>query len=251
MRLKDRVIVLTGAAGAGIGQTSARKFASEGAKIVLSDTHEKRTHAAAEAIEKDYGVEAIGVVCNVLERDQVENLMQTALDRFGRIDGLLNNAGTNVLSDCVDMTDEQWDLVINVCLRGTFYCCRAVLPTMIAQKSGSIISLASTAGITGAANQSHYAAAKAGIISFTQAVAKEVAPHNVRMNCIAPGLIMNPFLERIYPKESLKESQSSILLPHKGEPMDIANAAMFLMSDEGSYMVGQTLCLSGGAVMLP
>ncbi len=251
MRLKDRVIVLTGAAGAGIGQTSARKFAEEGAKIVLSDTHEKRTVAAAEAIEKDFGVEAIGVLCDVRENDQVEALMRKAVERFGRIDGLLNNAGINVLADCVDMTDDQWNLVMEVCLRGTFYCCRAVLPTMIEQKSGSIVSLASTAGISGSAHQAHYAAAKAGIISFTKAVAKEVAAHNVRLNCIAPGLIMNPFLEKIYPKESLEESQSSILLPHKGEPGDIANAALFLMSDEGNYMTGQTLCMAGGAVMIP
>lgn len=251
MRLKDKVIVVTGGAGAGIGQTSARRFAEEGAKIVVSDTHEKRTLAVAEAIASDHGVETLGVVCNVREKDQVENLMAKAKQRFGRIDGLLNNAGINVLADCVDMTDEQWSLVIDVCLRGTFYCIRAVLPTMIEQKSGAIVSLASTAGITGSSGSCHYAAAKAGIIALSKAVARENAPLGIRVNAIAPGLIMNPFLERIYPKEDLKRYVESTPLPRKGEPLDIANAALFLMCDEGSYLTGQTLCLSGGSVMIP
>ena len=251
MRLKDRVIVITGAAGAGIGQTSARRFAEEGAKLVISDTHEKRTAQVAESIAKDYGVETLGVLCNVREKDQVENLMKKAVERFGRIDGLMNNAGINVLADCVDMTDEQWALVIEVCLRGTFYCIRAALPTMIEQKGGAVVSLASTAGLSGSANQCHYAAAKAGIIALSKAVANEVAKHSVRLNCIAPGLIMNPFLERIYPKEDLERYVKATPLPRKGEPKDIANAALFLMSDEGSYMTGQTLCLSGGSVMIP
>lgn len=251
MRLKNKVIVITGAAGAGIGQTSARLFAEEGAKVVISDAHEKRTHSVAEAIAKDHGVETLAVRCDVRERAQVEDLMRQAVDRFGRIDGLMNNAGINVISDCVDMSDEQWDLVLEVCLRGTFYCVRAVLPTMIEQNGGSIVSLASTAGLTGAEHQSHYAAAKAGIIGFSKAVAKEVGEHGVRLNCIAPGLIMNPFLERIYSPEALEQSLSTRLLPRKGEPKDIANAALFLMSDEGSYLTGQTLCLSGGSVMIP
>lgn len=251
MRLKNRVVVCTGAAGAGIGQTSARRFAEEGAKIVLSDTHEKRVAAAVESIEKDFGVEALGVVCDVRDKGQVENLMKEATDRFGRIDGLLNNAGINDLAHCVDMTDEQWTLVIDVCLRGTFYCVRAVLPTMIEQERGAIVSLASTAGITGVANQAHYAAAKAGIIAFTKSVAMEVGQHSIRVNAIAPGLIMNPFLERIYPEEELKEMLRSSLMPRRGKPSDIANAALFLLCDEGIHLTGQTLCLSGGNTMIP
>ena len=179
MRLKDKVIVVTGAAGAGIGQASARRFAEEGASVVVSDAHEGRTQAVAEAIATDHGVETLGVACDVRDNGQVENLIQQTLERFGRVDGLLNNAGINALSKVVDMTDEQWSLVIDVCLRGTFYCARAVLPTMIEQESGSIVSLASTAGITGTANQAHYSAAKAGIIAFSKAAALEAAPHGV------------------------------------------------------------------------
>jgi 3-oxoacyl-[acyl-carrier protein] reductase len=251
MRLKDRVIIVTGGAGAGIGQSSARRFAEEGARIVLSDAHEGRAHSVAATIAEDYGVETIGVPCDVRERQQVEDLVAKAKDRFGRIDGLMNNAGINVLTQVVDMTDEQWDLVLDVCLRGTFYCCRAVLPTMIEQSSGSIVSLASTAGLSGSSGSAHYGAAKAGIIGFTKSAAREVAEYGVRLNCIAPGLIMNPFLERIYPKEDLERYLEASPLKRNGEPLDIANAALFLMCDEGSYLTGQTLSLSGGSVMLP
>jgi 3-oxoacyl-[acyl-carrier protein] reductase len=205
----------------------------------------------AETVARDHGVETLGVVCNVREREQVENLMARAVERFGRIDGLMNNAGINVLTNCVDMTDEQWSLVYEVCMRGTFYCVRAALPYMIQQKGGAIVSLASTAGLEGSPQQSHYAAAKAGIIAFSKAVAKEVAEHNIRLNCIAPGLIMNPFLERIYPPERLAEMLERAPIRRRGEPRDIANAALFLLCDEGSYLTGQTLCLSGGHVMIP
>lgn len=251
MRLKDKVIVITGAAGAGIGQAGARRFAEEGAKLVLSDAHEKRTLQMAETIGREHGVETLGVVCNVRERGEVDNLMARAVERFGRIDGLMNNAGINVLTPCAEMTDEQWALVLEVCLRGTFYCVRAALPHMIAQKSGAIVSMASTAGLEGSPQQCHYSAAKAGIIAFSKAVAKEVAEHNIRLNCIAPGTILNPYLEKIYPPERLNEMLSRAPLPRRGEPRDIANAALFLLGDEGRHLTGQTLCLSGGAVMIP
>ena len=251
MRLNDRVIVITGAAGAGIGQASARRFAEEGAHVIISDTHAKRTQAVAEAIASDYGVQTLGVVCDVREKEQVAALIGQTIERFGRVDGLLNNAGINVLADCVDMTDDQWDLVLDVCLRGTFYCIRAVLPNMIHNQSGSIVSLASTAGLTGEARQCHYSAAKAGIIGLSKGISLEVASHGVRVNAIAPGLIMNPFLEKIYPEEELQRHIDETPLSRQGEPLDIANTALFLMSDEGSYLTGQTLSLSGGSVRIP
>lgn len=252
MRLKDKVIIITGAAGAGIGQASARRFAEEGAKIVVSDAHPKRTGEMADKIASECGVETLGVVCNVRNRDEVQNLVDSAMEKFGRIDGLMNNAGINVLSDVKDMTDEQWDLVMEVVLRGTFYCTRAVLPHMIAGgRGGAIVNLSSTAGLEGSEQQSHYSAAKAGIVGFTKAVAKEVAEHNIRVNAIAPGLIMNPFLERIYPPERLDYLLSLPPLRRRGEPRDIANTALFLMGEEGSYLTGQTLCLSGGRIMIP
>lgn len=250
-RLQDQVVIVTGAAGTGIGQTSARLFAREGAKLIISDAHEKRTLQVAEAIAEETGAETLGVVCDVRDREQVEGLMRQTVDRFGRIDCLMNNAGLNVQVDCVSMSDDQWNMVLDVCLRGTFYCVRAALPYMIESGKGSIVSMASTAGIEGTALQSHYSAAKAGIIAFTKAVAKEVAKNDIRLNCIAPGSIANPYLEKIFSGDSGTPTGESAPLGRRGEPRDVAFAALFLLSEEGGYMTGQTLSLSGGQIMIP
>ncbi|GIX47397.1 MAG: 3-oxoacyl-ACP reductase [Candidatus Tectimicrobiota bacterium] len=201
MRLQERVAIITGAAGAGIGQATARRFAEEGAHVVISDAHPRRTLEVAQAIASEYGVKTLGVVCDVTSREQVEAMVQQTLDAFGRVDILVNNAGRNILAPVAEMTDEQWHTVIDVCLRGTFYCSRAVLKPMMAQRHGNIVSLSSVAGLRGSEKQAHYCAAKAGIIGFTRALALEVAPYNIRVNAIAPGLIYNEFLRRIYPDE--------------------------------------------------
>lgn len=249
MRLKDQVAIITGAAGAGIGQATARRFAQEGAQIVVSDTHPRRTDEVAEQIGSEYGVKTLGVICDVLAREQVEALVQQTLDTFGRVDILVNNAGRNILSPLAEMTDEQWDTVINVCLRGTFYCCRAVLKPMMEQNRGNIVSLSSVAGLRGSEQQAHYCAAKAGIIGLTRTLALEVAAHNIRVNAIAPGLIYNDFLRRIYPDDFFDKAARSIPLGRMGQPTDIANAILYLVSDEGSYMTGQTLSVNGGTFM--
>jgi 3-oxoacyl-[acyl-carrier protein] reductase len=249
MRLQGQVAIITGAAGAGIGQATARRFAEEGANVVISDTHPRRTDEVAQAIAAEYGVKTLGVLCDVLSREQVEALVQRALDAFGQVDILVNNAGRNVLSRLVDMTDEQWDTVINVCLRGTFYCCRAVLKPMIQQQRGNIVSLSSVAGLRGSEQQAHYSAAKAGIIGLTRTLALEVAPYNIRVNAIAPGLIYNDFLRRIYPDDFFDQAASRTPLGRMGQPRDIANAILYLVSDEGSYMTGQTLSVNGGTFM--
>ena len=136
MRLKDKVAFLTAAAGAGIGQATARAMAKEGANVIITDAHPKRPSSVAESIERDFGVEALGMSCDVTRKEQVEEVISAILDKFGRIDLVFNNAGINQLSPVVDMTDEVWDLVVNTCLRGTFYVCRAVLPGMIEQRFG-------------------------------------------------------------------------------------------------------------------
>ena len=166
MKLQDQVAVITDGAGAGIGQATARRFAEEGAHIVISDTHPRRTDETAQAIASEYGVKTLGVLCDVTFRDQVEALVQKTMETFGRLDILVNNAGRNVLSTVAEMTDEQWDTVIDVCLKGTFYCSRAVLKPMMEQKRGNIVSLSSVAGLHGSPEQAHYCAAKAGIIGF-------------------------------------------------------------------------------------
>jgi 3-oxoacyl-[acyl-carrier protein] reductase len=134
------VAIITGAAGAGIGQATARRFAQEGAHVVISDTHPRRTDEVAQAVASECGVKTLGVLCDVLFRDQAEALVQRTVDTFGRVDILVNNAGRNILSSVAEMTDEQWDTVINVCLRGTFYCSRVVLKPMMAQKRGNLVS---------------------------------------------------------------------------------------------------------------
>jgi 3-oxoacyl-[acyl-carrier protein] reductase len=249
VRLQDQVAIITGAAGAGIGQATARRFAQEGAHVVISDTHPRRTDEVAQAIAEEYGVQTLGVLCDVLFREQVDVLVQRTMDAFGRVDILVNNAGRNILSPITEMTDDQWDTVINVCLRGTFYCTRAVLKPMMDQKRGSIVSLSSVAGLRGSEQQAHYCAAKAGIIGFTRTVALEMAPYNIRINAIAPGLIYNDFLRRIYPDDFFEKAARSIPLGRMGEPKDIANAILYLVSEEGSYMTGQTLSVNGGTFM--
>jgi 3-oxoacyl-[acyl-carrier protein] reductase len=249
MRLQDQVAIITGAAGAGIGQTTARRFAQEGARVVISDTHPRRTDEVAQAIASEYGVKTLSVLCDVTFRDQVDALVQRTVDTFGRVDILVNNAGRNMLSSVAEMTDEQWETVINVCLRGTFYCSRAVLKPMMAQKRGNIVSLSSVAGLRPSDKQAHYSAAKAGIIGFTRTLALEVASYNIRVNAIAPGLIYNDFLRRIYPDAFFDNAAQQTPLGRMGQPSDIANAICYLVSDEASYVTGQTISINGGTFM--
>lgn len=250
MRLQGKVALLTAAAGAGIGQATARMLAQEGAHVVVSDMHPDRPRQLAEAIAQETGVAALGLQCDVTQRAQVDALVQRALERFGRIDILFNNAGTNRPAPVAEMTDEAWGLIMDTCLRGTFYCCRAVLPGMMERKGGRIVNIASTAAFTGLQHgHAAYAAAKAGVIAFTRCLAMEAAPHYITANVIAPGFIFNEFIPRLYPSEEIERMNRSIPYPRKGVPEDIGHAVVFLCSDEGEYITGQTLCVSGGSWM--
>lgn len=250
MKLKDRVAFLTAAAGAGIGLATAKAMAREGAHVVVTDAHPKRPMAAAADIEKEFGVGTLGMQCDVTRREQVDAAVEAALKKFGRIDILFNNAGINKLAPVAEMTDDNWDMVINTCLRGTFYTCRAVLPGMIRQEFGRIVNVASIAGYMGLDNgQAHYSAAKAGIMALTRCVALENAKYYVTANTIAPGFIYNEFLARIYPPDEIQRMNESIPYPRKGTPDDIANIAVFLCSNEGEYVTGQTICAAGGSWM--
>lgn len=248
--LEGKVAIVTAAAGAGIGQATARRFAQEGAQLIISDAHARRVQEVAAAMSKDYGREVIALEVDVTRRDQVEAMAQTALNRYGRIDILFNNAGINRLQPVWEMEDDNWNQILAVNLTGTFYCTRAVLPTLIQQRSGSIISMASIAGWIGSdEGEAHYCAAKAGVMAFTRAVAAEVAKHGIRVNAIAPGLIYNPFLERIYPKEFFAAFAKRVPLGRVGEPADIADLALFLASDLSRYITGEVICISGGFYM--
>jgi 3-oxoacyl-[acyl-carrier protein] reductase len=250
MRLEDRVAFLTAAAGAGIGQATARTMAKEGASVVVTDIHGERAKAVADDISREYGVRSIGLKCDVTDKAEVSRSVDATLETFGRIDILFNNAGTNRPTRVVDITDETWDLVLTTTLTGTFYCCRAVIPAMMRQNFGRIISVTSVAGFRGlAGGHAHYAAAKAGIMAFTRCLAMEVAPYRITANTIAPSFIFNEFIPHIYPQDEIERMFEEIPYPRKGTPEDVANAAIFLASDEGEYMTGQTMCVTGGSWM--
>jgi 3-oxoacyl-[acyl-carrier protein] reductase len=250
MRLKNRVVLLTAAAGAGIGQATARAMAREGAHVVITDAHEERARDVAVEIKDECGVETLGLRCDVTDKEEVEAVVAATMAKFGRIDCLVNNAGTNRPAQVVDISDEAWDLVINTSLRGTFFCCRAVLPAMMEQNFGRIISITSVAGFMGLkAGHAHYAAAKAGVMAFTRCLAMEAAPHRITANTIAPSFIFNEFIPRIYPEDEIERMYENIPYPRKGTPQDVAGTAVFLASEEGEYITGQTICVTGGSWM--
>jgi 3-oxoacyl-[acyl-carrier protein] reductase len=249
MKLEERVALLTGAAGAGIGHATARVLASEGAAVIITDASAQRAKSVAEELAREFRVEAIGLGCDVTQRPQVDETVGQAVGHFGRIDILINNAGTNRPSKIVDMTDDVWELVLNTSLRGTFYLCRAVLPVMTGQQFGRIVNIASVAAFMGLkAGHAHYAAAKAGLMAFTRCLAMEAAEDLVTANTIAPGFIYNEFISRIYPGEEIERMEKSIPYPRKGTPEDVARTALFLATD-GEYITGQTICVTGGAWM--
>ena len=249
MKLKDRVALLTGAAGVGIGRATARLLASEGAAVIVTDAHEQRSKVLADELAAEFGVESIGFGCDVTRRQHVEHAVKSTVDRFGRIDILVNNAGTNRPAKIVDMTDDEWDVVIDTSLRGTFYLCRAVLPVMIARRFGRIINMASVSGFMGLnGGHSHYAAAKAGVMAFTRCLAMEAAEHFVTANCIAPSFIYNEFIPRLYPQDEIKRMEAAIPYPRRGTPEDVARTVLFLATD-GEYITGQTICVTGGSWM--
>lgn len=249
MRLADKVAIVTGAAGAGIGQATAQALAREGARVVVSDSHAKRASSVAEDIAASSGLKTLGIQCDVSDPTQVKNMVDETLERFGQIDILVNNAGTNRLFPTWETPDEAWDLVIKVNLTGTFYCTRAVLPHMINRKCGIIINLSSVAAhVASKDNGSAYAAAKAGIIGFTKMVAAEVGEYNIRVNVISPSLIWNEFISRVpgLREGFYEELLRQIPMGRFGKNEEVANAIVFLASDDASYISGAVISITGG-----
>jgi 3-oxoacyl-[acyl-carrier protein] reductase len=247
MKLKDQVAIVTAAAGAGIGQAITRRLAAEGAHVVISDAHAKRPFTLAEELSKEHGREFIGLQVDATNKEQVDKMVQMTVEKYGRIDILVNNAGINKLEPAWEMSAETWDFVIRTNLYSTFYNTRAVLPHMVKQKSGKIVSLASVAGWIGSSDgEAHYCAAKAAVMGYTRAVAAEVGKYGIRVNAIAPGLIYNEFLRRIYPDEMFRSVEKRTPLGRVGQPKDIADLALFLVSDESSFITGEIMCCSGG-----
>jgi len=236
--LAGRTVVVTAAAGTGIGFATARRCAEEGASVLLSDKHERRLAESA----AELGVPAIP--CDVTDESSVQGLFGGAIEALGHVDVVINNAGLGGTADVVDMTDEQWNAVLDVTLNGTFRCMRAALRHMYERGSGVIVNNASVIGWRAQAGQAHYGAAKAGVMALTRAAAIEAAPHGVRVNAVAPSLAMHPFLAKVTTEELLDELTRREAFGRAAEPWEVANVIVFLASDYSSYMTGEVVSVS-------
>jgi 3-oxoacyl-[acyl-carrier protein] reductase len=242
--LDGRVTLVTAAAGAGIGYATARRCAEEGAVVVLSDRHERRLAEAAGTLAELTGVEPLAVPCDVTSQAQVAALFEAVVAAHGRLDVVVNNAGLGGTAELADMTDAQWDAVLDVTLNGTMRCTRAAVRLMAGQGSGVIVNNASVVGWRAQRGQAHYAAAKAGVMALTRCVAMEVAEHGIRVNAIAPSLAVHPFLARVTSEELLAELASREAFGRSAEPWEVANVIVFLASDYSSYMTGEVVSVS-------
>jgi len=242
--LADKVVVVTAAAGTGIGFATAKRCIEEGATVVVSDHHERRLGEAVEQLGAIGGIVPLSVRCDVRRDDEVTRLIDDAVEAHGRIDVMVNNAGLGGTANLVDMTDEEWDSVLDVTLNGTFRCTRAALRHMQRRGAGVVVNNASVLGWRAQAGQAHYAAAKAGVMALTRCAALEAAPHGVRVNAVAPSLAMHPFLSKTTTDELLAELTQREAFGRAAEPWEIANVIVFLASDYSSYMTGEVVSVS-------
>jgi len=243
--LEGKGVVVTAAAGTGIGFAVAKRAAEEGGRVLISDIHERRLGEAADRLEAETGVRPPTVLCNVTQEADVQNLIDTAAKTLGGIDVMINNAGLGGTVDLVDMTDEQWNVVLDVTLNGTMRATRATVRHMIERGvGGTIINNASVVGWRAQAGQCHYAAAKAGVMALTRCAAIEAAPHNVRINCVAPSLAMHPFLAKVSDQAFLDSLVDDEAFKRAAEPWEIANVMVFLASDYSTYMTGEVVSVS-------
>ncbi len=256
MRLKDKVAVVTGGAS-GIGRATVLKLASEGAKVAIADV-ESQMELASKVVDevKAAGGNALAVPTNVANRAQVEAMVESVVKQFGRLDILVANAGITKDAftirktkegDIKKMSDDQWDAVLAVNLKGTWLCCQAAALPMIEQKYGKM-SLTASFGIRGNIGQANYAASKAGIIGLTRTLALEFARFNVNVNCVAPGATKTPMTATI-PEDLLKRQLDKVPFKRMAEPEEIANVHLFLVSDEASYVTGQCIIVDGGSTL--
>jgi 3-oxoacyl-[acyl-carrier protein] reductase len=245
LRLKNKVAIITGA-GSGIGREVALLFAKEGAGVVLTGRTKEKIDMVRQEIIKEGG-KAICVPGDVTSRVDMNNAVNEAVSSFGRIDILINNAGIIQDALIIKMTEEQWDSVIDVNLKGVFNCVQAVVQTMINQESGTIVNASSIVGIFGNVGQANYAAAKAGLIGMTKTLAKELGKKGIRVNVVAPGFIMTPMTFAV-PEKILEMMKEKTPLRMLGEPHDVAYAYLYLASDDAKFVNGAVLCVDGGLV---
>ncbi|HET9896622.1 MAG TPA: SDR family oxidoreductase [Streptosporangiaceae bacterium] len=244
--LAGKVVVLTAAAGTGIGGAVARRCLEEGASLALSDSHAGRLASAGAELADTFGAERVwSTACDVTSEAQVKALIGGAARRFGRIDVMINNAGLGGTASVVEMTDEQWSRVLDVTLNGTFRCTRAALRQLIDQgHGGAVVNNASVLGWRAQPGQAHYAAAKAGVMALTRCAAMDVAEHGIRVNAVAPSLVMHPFLEKVMDSSVLDELVTREAFGRSAEPWEVAAVMVFLASDYASYLTGEVISVS-------
>jgi 3-oxoacyl-[acyl-carrier protein] reductase len=244
--LAGQVVVITAAAGTGIGSATARRCLEEGARVVISDHHERRLAAVRGELAGGHGDRVWSIPCDVTDEGDVEALVAGAVRQFGRIDVFINNAGLGGTSSVLEMTDEQWLRVLDVTLTGTFRCTRAALRQMVAQgHGGAVVNNASVLGWRAQPGQAHYAAAKAGVMALTRCAALDVAAHGIRVNAVAPSLAMHPFLAKVTSEQTLADLTGREAFGRAAQPWEVANVIVFLASDYASYLTGEVVSVSG------
>ncbi|GGX19134.1 SDR family oxidoreductase [Streptomyces lomondensis] len=244
--LDGRGAVVTAAAGAGIGGATARRLLEEGARVVVSDAHARRLKESAAELAGAFGADRVAALpCDVTDEAQVAALFDLVEERHGRLDIVVNNAGLGGTADLVEMTDEQWEKVLDVTLNGTFRCTRAALRRMKAVGAGGVIvNNSSVIGWRAQRGQAHYAAAKAGVMALTRCAALEAAAFGVRVNAVAPSLAMHPHLAKVTTPELLEELTAREAFGRYAEPWEVANVIVFLASGYSSYMTGEVVSVS-------
>ena len=250
MRLKGKIALVTGSSR-GVGKAVALAFAKEGANVVVNYTsNEKAANEVVDTIES-MGRKAIAVKADVARKAEATELVKASVDTFGRLDVLVNNAGFTRPAMMLKMTEEQWDEVVDIHLKGTFLCSQAAALNMKEQGSGKIINVTSVAGVVGTVGQVNYSAAKGGVISMTKSMARELARYGICVNVISLGIVATDMTEKIRTDEKLKEIyMNRILLKRFAEPDDISPAFVFFASEESNYITGQLLCVDGGYGMV-
>ncbi|HXL90004.1 MAG TPA: SDR family oxidoreductase [Streptosporangiaceae bacterium] len=238
--LAGKTVLVTAAAGTGIGFSTALRCAAEGATVAISDWHERRLKEAARKFEEP----PLAIACDGTDQAQVDHLVDTVAAELGGIDVLINNVGLGGTASIVDMTDEQWSSVLDITLTATFRATRAVLRHMVPARRGAIVNNASVLGWRAQAGQAHYAAAKAGVMALTRCAAMDVAQYGIRINAVSPSIVMHPFLAKVTTEETLAELVSREAFGRAAEPWEVANVMIFLASDYSSYMTGEVVSVS-------
>ncbi|MCL2916000.1 SDR family oxidoreductase [Shewanella corallii] len=244
--LKGKSVLITAAAGAGIGFSAAKRAAEEGCRaLMISDIHPGRLEAAIEKLKAETGLSQVyGQLCDVSDEEQVQSLISAAESALGGVDVLINNAGLGGQKAVVDMTDTEWSRVLDITLTGTFRMTRAMLPHMQSRGRGVIVNNASVLGWRAQKEQAHYAAAKAGVMALTRCSALEAAEYGVRINAVSPSIALHEFLKKASSEELLKQLSSKEAFGRAAEVWEVANVMMFLASDYASYMTGEVVPVS-------